>query len=230
MVEWWDEGAARVKRIAIKLVVFLLLGAVANVGVAWGCAVWSAADHWRGSLDRTRSDALWKKAQALRISQDLWTPQTGDASSRWTGPGITETWIGSDHLVRSEDPPGLRIYFGDSVFRRVVRLDYGWPARCLHRTDTLEQGMQQVDSVASGEFVLFDYWVVLPTRPIWLGFIINTLFYCMVLWLLWSAPFVTRRLIRRRRGRCVQCGYDLRGAEPDVCPECGSDRRGGRRQ
>jgi hypothetical protein len=27
---------------------------------------------------------------------------------------------------------------------------------------------------------------------------------------------------RRRRGRCVQCGYDLTGNESGVCPECGT--------
>ena len=36
------------KRIAVKLVVFLLLGAVVNVGVAWGCAKWSPT---RGGKD-----------------------------------------------------------------------------------------------------------------------------------------------------------------------------------
>lgn len=36
-------------------------------------------------------------------------------------------------------------------------------------------------------------------------------------------PLVTRRRKRRRRkrGLCVKCGYDLRGNESGVCPECG---------
>jgi len=27
---------------------------------------------------------------------------------------------------------------------------------------------------------------------------------------------------RRRPGLCIKCGYDLRGADHKVCPECGS--------
>ena len=27
-----------------------------------------------------------------------------------------------------------------------------------------------------------------------------------------------------RDGHCLECGYDLRGSEASVCPECGADR------
>ena len=64
--------------------------------------------------------------------------------------------------------------------------------------------------------------LVVPLRPIWSGFAANTIFYAAILWLLCSSPFVVQRLIRRRRGHCIKCGYDLRGTEHEVCPECGS--------
>ncbi len=62
---------------------------------------------------------------------------------------------------------------------------------------------------------------VLPLLPLWPGFPINTLFYASLLWLLIPGPFVLRRLIRRRRGLCPACGYDLRHGEHEACPECG---------
>ncbi len=60
-------------------------------------------------------------------------------------------------------------------------------------------------------------------RLLWPGFAINTLFYAAILWLLILGPFTARRMIRRKRGQCSKCGYDLRGAEHEVCPECGAD-------
>ncbi len=63
---------------------------------------------------------------------------------------------------------------------------------------------------------------LLPLRPIWPGFAFNTLFYAALLWLLIPVPFALRRHIRRKRGLCVACGYDLRHANHDACPECGA--------
>ena len=61
----------------------------------------------------------------------------------------------------------------------------------------------------------------LPLAPIWPGFAINTVFYAAILWLLTLSPFTARRMIRRKRGHCLKCGYDLRGDYSAGCPECG---------
>jgi hypothetical protein len=74
---------------------------------------------------------------------------------------------------------------------------------------------------------LFALWdqpriqAILPLRPLWPGFAVNTLFYAGVLWMLFCGPFALRRMIRRRRGRCAHCNYPI-GQSP-VCTECGAD-------
>ncbi len=47
------------------------------------------------------------------------------------------------------------------------------------------------------------------------------MFYAALLWLLVFGPFTARRFIRRKRGRCINCGYDLRGDFSAGCSECG---------
>lgn len=61
----------------------------------------------------------------------------------------------------------------------------------------------------SHQLLVIPYWpivVLASLLPLW-----------------WSAslPAAIRRRLRRRRGQCLRCGYDLRGGH-DLCPECGS--------
>ena len=63
------------------------------------------------------------------------------------------------------------------------------------------------------------YWRILPLRPIWQGFVINTLFYAVILWGLYAAPFALRRCFRIKRGLCPACAYPI--GESAICTECG---------
>jgi hypothetical protein len=63
----------------------------------------------------------------------------------------------------------------------------------------------------------------LPIAPIWSGLVIDTLFYGTIAWGLLFLPGTLRRWRRRRGGRCVKCGYDLKGLPAGAaCPECGA--------
>jgi hypothetical protein len=61
---------------------------------------------------------------------------------------------------------------------------------------------------------------LLPLRPLWPGFAINTLLYAPIIWLLLFAPLALRRVIRRQRNLCERCGYP-RGPST-ICSECGA--------
>ena len=60
---------------------------------------------------------------------------------------------------------------------------------------------------------------VLPLLPLWPGFAINTIFYAAILWVVFFAPGMVKRTLRRRRGQCPACAYPV-GTSP-VCTECG---------
>jgi hypothetical protein len=53
--------------------------------------------------------------------------------------------------------------------------------------------------------------VYLPLSPIELGFVIDTLFYAAIWFGVFFGFASAKRAIRRKRGRCPRCGYDLRG-------------------
>jgi len=90
-------------------------------------------------------------------------------------------------------------------------------------TMTKEEKVWHTPSVISKLFPMTNE-LILPYGMWWPGFAINTIFYAVILWMLWSSPFAARRFIRSKRGLCIKCGYDLRGASECGCPECGWGR------
>jgi hypothetical protein len=65
----------------------------------------------------------------------------------------------------------------------------------------------------------------LPTRPVWIGLLVDTVLFALAWWIIWIVLTVPRRFVREvarvRRGACVQCGYDLGFDFIRGCPECG---------
>ncbi len=126
----------------------------------------------------------------------------------------------------------------------------GWPWLCLksetHDTAAFAPSLpnlsyhtsqwEQVEKgirlgAVQGGYRLYRRAWVLPTQPIWAGFIFNTLFWSLpwlVLISLISLARLARLHLRRKRNRCRSCGYRLQGLPAltaAVCPECGWDQR-----
>lgn len=109
----------------------------------------------------------------------------------------------------------------------------GWPARALGSmfatkvtepltiAVTIEHGIQIDKTPAGFDFGVVNDLRVLPTQVIWSGFMLNWILYAFVLFGLMALPGAVKRTHRLRRGRCPDCGYDLRGAFNAGCPECG---------
>ncbi len=186
--------------------IFLLLGAVVNVAVAWACVLW-------GSMDgRNLSEAE---------VQERLPPHVEVRPDYFFFHGFEIAGLGGHilSLAGTEiDSRGL-----ESEVPLYIDLHAGWPCFGLRGTATMIKSGLSAPSLAFVPEGLMDLvkFPMLPLRPIWSGFAINTLFYATILWLVIPGPFALRRHLRRKRGLCVVCGYDLRHAEHDACPECG---------
>ncbi len=108
--------------------------------------------------------------------------------------------------------------------RIVVRLEIGWPFRCLYGVAAVENGEWASESwlvELPARRTVFGYaWAPeLPLRPIWPGWIVNTVLYATILWPLIGGLLALRGLFRVTRGQCPTCGYPI--GESAVCTECG---------
>lgn len=82
----------------------------------------------------------------------------------------------------------------------------------------------QMYQVSPGSFTSVRPALILPFKPLWPGFAVNTLLGALLWWVPIAGlqTFVSFR--RRRRGRCSRCGYDRAGIPPQApCPECGTN-------
>ena len=189
------------KRRMRTIVLFVLAGALANVAVAWGCAV-------RPGEHSTLHDIAghWPRG----------VPQA------WPAPNYTQRYVG---LGWTLDNFHYFSPYADSAYVASASLfRAGWPVLALesadwvdHRTNILERSAGWDVGIYTGEYP------ELPLRPIWSGFAANTLFYGTTLCLLINGPLSLRRLARQRRGLCAACGYPM--ADSDVCTECGKQLR-----
>ncbi len=107
----------------------------------------------------------------------------------------------------------------------------GWPFLSMHGRYWITPGVKKIQSDSLWHTGLpmpapDGPPLLLPLRPIWPGFAVNTVFYAAILWLLFTALVKVRHWRRMKRGHCIKCNYDLRGgpALDSGCPECGWNR------
>ena len=171
-----------------KLALFLILGALVNVTVAWGCAVWLTID----------------------VNQ---FPDKVEFRDEISGPGSSLWRV--QQIKRSGAMRILTLWVAESDLEILANGNSGsllLPAWCLSKD---RQDSAQISALLYAN-------ILLPTRIIWPGFVIDTIMYAAIVWFVVFVPFATRRLIRRKRGLCIKCGYDLRHVEHEKCPECGA--------
>jgi hypothetical protein len=213
------------KRRLLKLALFLLLGAIINVAVAWGCA-WQCG---------TRGVGQPSPARLASPAVQAWEAHTAD---------LVESASQSGQFLYAEDLDALGVrrrvshesLISGGAFHALreetaffISTDAGWPCYCLRgyqllKTDmawspsnwNCSNGIEVPSRVVNGEVLVHP---VLPTviRP--LSFMCNTILYAAMFWALFGGPFALRRHSRVRRNLCPHCAYPV--GTNDVCTECG---------
>ena len=225
------------KRRLTKLVVFLVLGAIVNVAVAWWCELSTTITLTIGRINLDQEEAVWPKY----LLDANWLPPVVAYRDKVEGVGVRFTEMRSFPRSYAE----LSSLGSDELFLLGV-VECGWPFRSLevhwHAVFGPHQEARMSETLARAGWYRGltppDFVPVygprgahsLPVVPIASGFAINTVLYASALWIVFGAPLtihsVVRRYRRRKRGHCIKCGYDLRGTSGGGCPECGWRREG----
>ncbi len=214
--------------------VLLALGAVlVSTGIAWGCALWAPM---------TASRPLSREEVSMILSRRL-----GAAPFLAITSGVENFGVGWGFILagdaaapppgptRRTDRPGPVIrgpiatvrplpVSPQDKFIQIVRA--GWPMPCLRGATKGIGGSRSWEGVVEPPRVVSQMGVkpqrLLPLYPQWGGLAVNTAFYSAIFWLAVPGPKLLRRLMRRRRGLCPMCGYDLAHHHHEICPECGT--------
>jgi hypothetical protein len=188
----------------------LLVGFIVSVSIAWAAAIVLVGEV---RITTHSPPAEWPLAQGA----DWPIPTT-----------MTRVRVG----------PALRSsVYHDRNSRVVTNRRSGWPLVAFQSVvilqapaTSLEPARGLLGGVGVPErwvcrFDVYDVQVVyrnprLPLVPVLPGLAVDTALFAFVAWLALFGHGSLRRTLRRRRGRCPQCAYELGGLV--TCPECGT--------
>jgi hypothetical protein len=235
-----------VKRWTVRILLCLILGAITTVAVAWGVslAINPTDFKWTGG------GGFGEKHESDDFSVSVYEYGPSLHRLRVINQAIR---MGRDSFVSPPDVPELtpleaaligKIEDGTRTRRDAVALS-GWPSHAMqlhHELDLFDVRASSWSLHLKNPTIDNTGRIRLPTAlplcPLWPGLVIDTLFYAAIWFGVFFAQGMAKRAIRRKRGRCPRCGYDLRGhrhegtpGEPRRheglaagCPECGWGR------
>jgi hypothetical protein len=222
------------KRWTLRILLCLILGAVTTVAVAWGVAglveckpamtyFETAAQSGRphsqlilGTGSRGHGTLMAFTTHGLGWS----VADVGDVDVKLTD--VTESW--PDALYASS-VPDHRVRRDMSSWNQFDSYAMGWPSAALGGAIRFASRVEGLNYISEPDGILALEWRhdrrgratwsrpvrFLPFELIWPGFVINALFYAAIWFALFFGFASAKRTIRRARGRCPRCGYDLRG-------------------
>jgi|GEM_PF-1200892 len=208
----------------VRLPLTILAGAVATVGVAWGCALWGLPQGECTTyylLHRSKetievSDFEGPCARVLRWK--LTDKDTAAVQQYMADKGLTgfSGRLSPDRLRYAEPavlPSWAALDEADSQakiavpYSPVQYVGVGWPMTSMFWRNAPPVAAARQRTLPT---------LILP------GFAVNTLLAAGVLLVMVECFAFARRRVRCAKGRCAACGYDRGGlAKEAACPECG---------
>jgi len=193
------------RKACVFVLVFLAGGAIVNVAVAWGCALWSP-ERYSEVSEGQPPQPLWWTRSPQSFEKDIEVPTV-----TIQGFGTRGIAMGADLwgcFIREPGWPCATFQYGVEILEGSK--DSPW----CHRAWRVPSSMPWVE--IHRRFI--------PNHVLVVGFAINTIFYAAMLVILFYGPGKVRRFVRVRRGRCPACGFIIAPGTcaSGLCSECGA--------
>ena len=189
------------KRATVRIVLFLLLGAIINVAVAWGCVVFFPIALRPGEITIKEISADYLQVQCVQQAfgrtRETWgeryaLPVVIDSGSPFGQRPAVSSWERTGWPMRA-------LYCSTSAHELAYTTDHG-EVLTAGSEGQIDEGIALTPerfSVSTSPLPV-STWRALPLRPIWPGFGVNTIIYAALAWLFFSGLFQSRRFIRRK--------------------------------
>ena len=206
----------------------IIIGGLINAAVAWTCSLMprpnTRSEFYTSHDDNEHAtwfftDGRYRGVHWLLVSNGPFADVGWDPR-----PELCPAWS-----MLAQQPPPLDDDLFPEVWRFWFEQSCGWPFRSMAGRIELADDLSSIVSTHwvmtpdSSDSFSFATSRLLPLRPIWPCFAMNTAAYGTLAWILLRGPFAVRRIIRRFRDRCPQCGYPI--ATASRCTECGRSVR-----